>query len=464
MSAHAKAHRPKPAVAVAQPALVLVTCILASSLAFVDGTVVNVALPALGASFQAGADDLQWIVNAYLLPLSALLLLGGAAGDRFGRRRLMIGGVGLFAIASVACALAPTLPVLLAARAAQGIGAALLLPNSLATLGATFEGEARGRAIGIWAAAGAAAGAIGPVLGGWLIDTVGWRATFLLNAPLAAAAIGLALFVMRDNARGGAHLDWLGGALATAALGALTWGLTIGSGTAGWTAVAIGLVVAGLALAAAFLRVEGRLGDRAMTPLTLFGSPQIAGLNLMTLLLYGALGGMMVLIPYLLIEAAGYSGTRAGAALLPFPILLAAASPMMGAVAGRIGARLPLTVGPLIVAGGFLLCLRIGPQAPYWREVAPAIVVIAIGMAIAVAPLTNAVLGAVDDKHTAAASGFNSAVARIGGLIATALLGGVLAARGDGLVDGFHWAMLACAAASAGASAIVLAMVRKPGK
>jgi len=442
--------------------LVLATTILASSLSFIDGSVVNVALPALGGSFHAQADDLQWIVNAYLLPLSALLLFGGAAGDRFGRKRLLLLGITLFAIASVACAIAPNLPVLLASRAAQGVGAAMLLPSSLAILGHTFSGEARGRAIGLWAAVGAAAGALGPVLGGWLIDTVGWRATFLLNVPIAAGAIVLALWSVREPkpAEPAASLDWLGGLLATAALGAVAWGLTIGSGLSGWTPLAIGLSIGGLALMAAFLLVEKQRGDKAMLPLALFGSPEVVGLNLMTLLLYATLGAMMVLIPYVLIEAAGYSGTRAGAALLPFPVILAIASPIMGGVAGRIGPRLPLTIGPLIVAAGFLLTLRIDASAAYWTQLFPAILVIAIGMAGAVAPLTNAVLGAVDDQHTAAASGFNSAVARTGGLIATALLGGVLAARGDGLIGGFHIAMIACAVGAAGSSLVVFLLVR----
>ena len=446
-----------------RPNVILATCILASSLSFVDGSVVNVALPALGASFHAQAADLQWIINAYLLPLSALLLLGGAAGDRFGKQRLLIAGTGLFAAASVACAAAPTLSVLLLSRALQGIGAALLLPNSLAILSDTFSGEARGRAVGVWAAVGAAAGALGPVLGGWLVDTVGWRWTFLLNVPLAIAAILLALWVVRDPPRDAkaTPLDALGGVLATAALGAVTWGLTIGSGPAGWTAAAIGLLVGGVLLTAAFLWVERRRAERAMMPLALFGSAEIVGLNLMTFLLYGALGGLMVLVPYLLIEAAHYSGTAAGAALLPFPIILTFASPVMGSIAARIGPRLPLTIGPLIVAVGFLLALRIDADARYWTELAPAVTVIAIGMSIAVAPLTTAVLSAVDEKHTAAASGFNSAVARTGGLLATALLGGVLAARGQALVEGFHIAAVACAVASAGAGLTVLFLVRK---
>ncbi|MES2033848.1 MAG: MFS transporter [Pseudomonadota bacterium] len=442
-----------------RPVLVLAATILASSLAFIDGSVVNVGLPAIRASFGAGAGDLQWVINAYLLPLSALLLLGGAAGDRFGRRNLLVIGTVIFAVASLACAVAPSLPWLLAGRALQGLGAALLMPNSLAILGASFSGAARGRAIGTWAAMGAVAGAVGPVLGGWLIDTVGWRSIFLINLPLAAGAIALAYVAVREApSQDKAPLDWLGGGLATLSLGAFTWGLTVGSGPAGWTASAAAAIVIGLALAAAFLVVEHRRGDRAMAPLALFGSKSFIGLTLLTLLLYGALGGLLTLVPYVLMVAAGYSGTAAGAALLPFPLVLAVASPIMGGLAGKIGSRLPLSIGPVIVAVGFLLTLRINEHAGYWTEVLPAILVIAIGMAGAVAPLTNAVLTSVDSKHTGSASGLNSAVARTGGLVATALLGTVLAAQGEALIEGFRVAAIVCAAASvvAGACAFLL--------
>jgi EmrB/QacA subfamily drug resistance transporter len=439
---------------------VLATCILASSLAFVDSSVTNVALPAIGKALGGGASDLQWVINAYLLPLSALLLLGGAAGDRYGRVRLLAGGTILFAAASAACALAPSLPVLLAARGVQGIGAAILMPNSLAILGASYTGEARGRAIGIWASVGAMLAALGPVLGGWLIDVVGWRAIFLINLPLAAGAIVLALIYVHDSRdRDRPALDIPGGALATAALAALTWGLTTGSGHSGWTFSAMANVAAGVVLLLAFAGVEKMRGERAMTPLAMFGSASFIGLSLLTLLLYGALGALIVLMPYILIQASGYSATQAGSALLPFAIVLALGSPLMGKVAGRIGARLPLTIGPLTVAAGFLLALRIGSHTDYWTEVLPAFLVVAVGMVGAVAPLTNAVLGAVDARHTGSASGFNSAIARTGGLIGTALLGGVLGAKGEALVAGFHTAILACALACAGASACAFFLI-----
>jgi EmrB/QacA subfamily drug resistance transporter len=442
------------------PNWVLATCILASSLAFVDGSVTNVALPAIGKALGAGAADLQWVINAYLLPLSALLLLGGAAGDRYGRMLLLVGGTILFAAASAACALAPGLPLLLAARGVQGVGAAILLPNSLAILGASFTGEARGRAIGIWASAGAVLAAIGPVLGGWLIDVVGWRAIFLINLPLAAGAILLALIYVHDSReRDRPALDIPGGALATVGLGALTWGLTIGSGHNGWTVFAIINVGVGVASMLAFVGVEKVRGERAMTPLAMFGSASFIGLSLLTLLLYGALGALIVLLPYILIQGSSYTGTQAGSALVPFALILALVSPIMGKIAGRIGARLPLTIGPLVVAAGFLLALRIQSNTDYWRDVLPAILVISFGMAGAVAPLTNAVLGAVDARHTGSASGFNSALARAGGLIGTALLGGVLGASGKALVAGFHAAIVACALACAGASACAFFLI-----
>jgi EmrB/QacA subfamily drug resistance transporter len=449
------AARPPLARDTRHPNWVLTTTILASSLAFIDGSVVNVGLPALGATFKAGAGDLQWVINAYLLPLSALLLLGGAAGDRYGHGRLLVVGIGVFGAASIGCALAPSLLWLLVGRGLQGVGAALLMPNSLAILGAHFSGEGRGRAIGIWASMGAVTGALGPVLGGWLIDTVGWRWIFLINLPLATASIALAVAFVRDARREdkAPALDLFGGVLATAALGVLTWGLTIGSGHAGWTPAALLLALAGVALMLGFLAVERSKSEAAMMPLALFGSSSFIGLTVLTSLLYGALGALLVVVPFVLIRAGGYSGAQAGAALLPFAVVLALVSPLMGAVAGRIGSRAPLTIGPLVVAGGFLLVLRIGPNADYWTTVFPAMLVIAAGTAGAVAPLTTAILASVDSRHTGSASGLNSAVARTGGMVATALLGGVLGAAGSELVSGFHTTAIVCALASVAASA-----------
>jgi EmrB/QacA subfamily drug resistance transporter len=434
-----------------RPGLILATCILASSLAFVDGSVVNVALPAIGAGLSAAPDGLQWVINAYLLPLSALLMTGGALGDRFGRPRLLVFGIAVFAAGSAGCAVAPGLETLLAARALQGVGAALLLPSSLAILGDAFQGVARGRAIGAWAAASAVAAAIGPVLGGWLVDTVGWRAIFLINLPLAAAAILLARVALRQvrPAPPGAPLDVAGAVLITLGLAALVWGLTEGSGSAGWTSSAIAAVGAGAALCLAFGAVERARGDRAMMPPALFGSRSLVLLNLMTLLLYGALGGFLVLLPYLLIEAGGYRATAAGAALLPFPLVMAFGGPICGDLAGRFGPRPLLTAGSLLVAFGLLAALRIGSGADYTTAVLPCVLLVALGMTGAAAPLTTAILSSVDGRHTGAASGLNSAVARGGGLIVSALIGGVLAARGSELVRAFDAAAIGGAALAA---------------
>jgi EmrB/QacA subfamily drug resistance transporter len=447
-------------VAVVKPQLVLAATILASSLAFVDGSVVNVGLPVIGRSLSADPGALPWLINAYLLPLSALLLLGGAAGDRFGRRRLLIIGVALFAVASIACALAPNLIVMLLGRFVQGIGAAMLMPNSLSILGQSFSGAAKGRAIGIWASVGAIAGAVGPVLGGWLIDLGSWRGIFLLNVPLAAAAIALAWrYVPKDTDAGDLPLDVPGGALATLALGGLTWALTVGSGRSGWTTGAIIVAALAAALLMIFVWVEARSGERAMMPLGLFASKSFVGLTLLTLLLYGALGALLVLLPYVLIKAAGYSSTAAGASLLPLPLVISFVSPIIGGIAGRLGSRLLLAAGPVVVAAGFLLALRIGADADYWRDVLPAVIVLAVGLSLAVAPLTTAVLGSVDPRHTGSASGFNSAVARTGGLVATALLGAVLAAEGDLLIKAFHVAVMIAAAASVAAAVAAFTLV-----
>ena len=443
------------------PELLLTTCILASSLAFVDGSVVNVGLPSMGRSLHADAADLQWIINAYLLPLTALLLLGGALGDRFGRRPMLLFGMALFTAGSATCAMAMNLAWLLTARAAQGIGAALLLPNSLAILGGAFSGEARGRAVGTWSAASAIAGAVGPVVGGGLIDLFGWRAMFLINLPLALAAIGLGLVVVHDppgNA-GDSPLDWSGALLATGSLSALIWGLTLGAGRAGWSGPVAAAMLLAVALFGAFLGVEWRRGASAMMPLALFEASTFVGLTLQTLLLYGALGALLVLVPYVLIEGAGYTATAAGAAVLPFPLVIAVMSPWMGGIAERVGPRKPLTLGSLVVAAGFVALLRVRPHVSYATEVLPAILLISLGMAATVAPLTTAVLGSVDARHTGSASGLNSAVARAGGLIATALLGGVFAAGGSKLFNAFHVSAIVCATVSLAAAGVAFVLV-----
>ncbi|MES2098099.1 MAG: MFS transporter [Pseudomonadota bacterium] len=434
------------------PRLTLLATILASSLAFIDGSVVNVALPAIARDLHASAAELQWTINAYLLPLSALLLIGGAAGDHFGRRRMLIAGIMLFAAASLGCALSPNLEILLAARVVQGIGAAMLMPNSLSILGGAFSGEEKGRAVGTWAAVGAIASAFGPPLGGWLVDAVGWRAIFYINLPVAALAIGFALKGVSENAEGKQPLDWPGAALATLALGSLTWALTLWSSKREMTGTAWVTLIAGVAALGVFVLVEHRRRDRAMMPMALFGTRAFVGLTAYTFLLYGALGGLIVLLPYVLITGGGYSPVQAGLALLPFSFGVGLGSRVMGRLTERIGPRWPLTLGPLVVSVGFALMLRVEPQASYWTSVLPGMAAIALGMAMAVAPLTTAVLSSVDDEHTGTASGFNSAIARTGGLIATASSGSVIAASGAGLLDAFHAAALVGAALALGAA------------
>jgi EmrB/QacA subfamily drug resistance transporter len=444
----------------AHPRWTLFCCILASSLSFVDGSVLSVALPAIRTSYGAGAEQVQWVVNAYLLPLSALLLLGGALGDHFGRKRLLIIGTGIFGVASLVCALARGLPLLLAARAAQGIGAALLLPNSLALLNAAYSGEKRGRAVGVWAAAGAAAAAIAPLIGGWLVGAVGWPAIFYINLPLALGAILLAVrFVKESREAGAGRTDYAGAILATAGLGALTYALTLWSATRHFTSEALIALVAGIAISATFLWTEHRRGSRAMMPLQLFKGRCFSGLNLLTFLLYATFAAAMLLIPYVLITSGGYSPVEAGLAMLPLPILMTSISPLMGSFAARIGPRIPLTIGPIVVAGGMVLSVLATPDSDYWTGIFPMILVMAAGMTIAVAPLTSSVLGSVEEQHVAMASGFNSAVARTGGLIATALLGAVLASKGAALFAGFHVAMFVSAAIAALAGIVALTML-----
>jgi EmrB/QacA subfamily drug resistance transporter len=446
-------HRPH---AVGHSNLVLTTCILASSLAFIDGSIVNVGLPAIGRALHGDGGSLAWVVNGYLLPLSALLLIGGAAGDLYGRRRLLIFGVALFALASVLCALAPNLTLLIGGRVLQGIGAAMLMPNSLAILAATFEGEKRGRAIGIWAAAGAMGGALGPLAGGWLIDAVGWRSMFLVNVPIAAAAIFLAARYVHDVgcAEQRPAIDGLGATLASAALVALTWGLTVASERSGITVTATIALIIGAVLALFFVLTERRRGDRAMLPLSLFASRSFNGLTVLTFLLYGALGGVLVLVPYVLIEVKHYSAMKAGAALLPLPIVLAIVSPLMGRLAGKVGSRLPLTIGPMIVAAGLWMVTSAVGDGGYWATTLPAMLVISLGMSGAVAPLTTAVFAAVKQRNAGVASGFNSAVARTGGLVATAMLGGIFATHGPALASAFRVAVLVGAAAALAAGVV----------
>jgi EmrB/QacA subfamily drug resistance transporter len=449
----------------AHPRATLAATILGSSLAFVDGSVVNVALPALGLDLHATPSALPWVITAYLLPLGALILLGGGLGDHYGRRRLFLIGLATFLFASIICAAAPSLAYLLAGRWLQGLGAALLMPNSLAILGSEFSGEARGRAIGTWAAVGALAGALGPILGGWLVDTVGWRVIFLINVPLATGAGYLAWKYVRERteSRNAAPLDSSGAALATVALGLLTWSLTESSSSTGTSLLPWMAAIAGSALLVTFLLHEKRLADRALMPLGMFAAPSFVGLTLLTFFLYGSLGGLLVLLPFFLIQIEHWSAVAAGAALLPVPVLIAAGSRLMGRVAGRYGGRLPLSIGSGLVAVGLSLYSRMGAAGmSYWSDVLPPTLLVALGMGACVAPLTTSVMASVDGRHVGIASGFNSAVARIAGLIATALLGFVFARQGstESFVVGFRAAALIGAGSAAAAAASVLLLVR----
>jgi len=439
------------------PIATVAATILGSSLAFVDGSVVNVALPTIGHEFHAGPAALAWTINAYLLPLGALILLGGALGDHYGRRRVFQIGIAIFLLASLLCTFAPTLALFLAGRGLQGIGSALLMPSSLAILGASFSGTSRGRAIGTWAAVGAIAGAVGPLLGGWIVDVFGWRPIFLINLPIGVGAVWLSWYAdeSRDR-REASRLDWAGGLVATIGLGGIVWALSAAAEPSAmrlalWTAGA-----AGAGLLAVFVWIEIRRGKAALMPPGLFATSSFIGLSLLTFFLYAALGGLIVLLPFLLIRLGHYSAIEAGAAMLPIPLLIGLGSRAMGGVAAKIGGRLLLSGGSLIVAAGLVLYVRINAGAiDYWSDILPPTLLIAVGMAICVAPLTTSVMESVDADHVGAASGFNSALARIGGLLATALLGFVFAAAGDdaAFVTRIHFAALT------GAGCCVLAAV-----
>jgi EmrB/QacA subfamily drug resistance transporter len=413
----------------------LAATIIGTSMASLDATVVNVALAALQTDLDATITEVQWVVEAYALFLGGLILVGGSLGDQFGRKRAFLAGVGFFTAASVVCGLAASPAALIAGRALQGIGAAFLVPGSLAIITATFSEADRGRAIGTWSGASAITAAIGPLTGGWLIEHVSWRAVFFMNIPLAAAVVVLSLRFMdesRDPSRS-ARIDWTGATLAIVGLGGLVVGLIEWPPLGGDHPLVVTSLCIGAVALVLFVRVERRATNPTL-PLQLFTSRTFSLVNLLTFLLYGGLSSVFVLVPMNLIQVHGYTATQAGAALLPLPLTIAAMSRWAGGLVSRVGSRLPLTAGPAVASLGVALYARPGLDGPYWTTFFPAAFVLGVGLALTVAPLTTTAMGAVGRNLAGVASGVSNAVSRVAGLLAIAAFSVVLARTFEGRV------------------------------